>query len=113
MAKDAKAANKGGTYWLLEGNKAPFDDSKFQPGDEVASIMVAPFTGDRGDIATGMMWKDGKWTVEIARKLTTNGKFDVQFSDLSKKYGVGVAVFDNAQVRHAYHQKPILVEIKK
>jgi hypothetical protein len=26
----------------------------------------------------------------------------VQFNDLKKEYAFGVAVFDNAQVRHAY-----------
>ena len=39
MNKDAKAANKGGTYWLKAEDKVPFDDSKFAPGDEVASIL--------------------------------------------------------------------------
>ena len=33
-----------------------FDDSKFVAGDEVASIIVAPFTGDRGEIASAMKW---------------------------------------------------------
>jgi hypothetical protein len=36
------------------------------------------------------------------RKLVTNSEYDVQFSDLKKEYAFGVAVFDNAQVRHAY-----------
>jgi hypothetical protein len=32
----------------------------------------------------------------------TGNEFDVQFSDLKKEYAFGVAVFDNAQVRHGY-----------
>jgi len=63
---------------------------------------VAPFTGDRGDISVRSMWKDGTWTLVFARKLVTGSEFDVQFSDLKKPYAFGVAVFDNAQVRHAY-----------
>ena len=73
---------------------------------------VPPFTGDRGDIATNARWANGKWTVEIARKLVTGSKFDVNFNDLTKAYGFGIAFFDNAQVRHAYIQEPLLLKFK-
>ena len=36
------------------------------------------------------------------RKRTTASEYDVQFNDLRKPYACGVAVFDNAQARHAY-----------
>ena len=113
MNKDGKPANKGGTYWLKAEDKVPFDDSKFKAGDEVASILVAPYTGDRGDIATGARWANGKWTVEIARKLVTGSKVDVNFKDLAKPYGFGIAFFDNAQVRHAFIQEPLLLKFKQ
>ena len=29
---------------------------------------------------------------------------DVQFDDMSKEYPFGVAVFDNAQINHVYHE---------
>ena len=64
--------------------------------------MVAPFTGDRGDIGAKVAWKDGVRTLEFWRKLVTGSEYDVQFSDPSKQYAFGVAVFDNAQVRHAF-----------
>ena len=67
------------------------------------SPLVAPFSGDRGDISAKHVWKDGVWTVVVARKLVTNSEFDVQFNDMKKGYAFGVAIFDNAQVRHAYH----------
>lgn len=107
MSKDAKAGNKGGTYFIREEDKVAFDDSKFVTGDEVASISVAKFTGDRGDIDTVISYKDGRWTAAIARKLVTSGKFDVQFNDLNAEYLFGFAAFDNAQVRHAIHKAPI------
>ncbi|CAA7619617.1 Ethylbenzene dehydrogenase [Magnetospirillum sp. LM-5] len=113
MSKDAKAANKGGTYWLKAEDKVAFDNSKFAAGDEIASIMVAPFTGDRGDIATGAKWANGKWTVEIARKLVTGSKTDVQFDDMAKAYGFGLGFFDNAQVRHAFIQEPLHLVFQK
>jgi hypothetical protein len=89
-------------YWIVDADKEPFDDSKYRAGDEVPGIIVAPFTGDRGDIAVTSVWKDGVWTLVFARKLVTNSDVDVQFNDLKKPYAFGVAVFDNAQVRHAY-----------
>ncbi len=102
MSKDAKPANAGGTYWLLDSDKVPFDDSKFKPGDEVASILIAPATGDRGDISAASVWKDGKWTLALSRKLVTGSKTDVQFDKLDATYYFGIAAFDNAQVRHAF-----------
>ncbi len=113
MSKDAKPANKGGTYWLMKDDAVPFDDSKFQPGDEVAAIMIAAPEGDRGDLKAGVKWADGKWTVEIARKLVTGSEKDVQFDDMGKTYTFGVAYFDNAQVRHSYMEKPLKLEFAK
>jgi hypothetical protein len=88
-------------YWIVDAEKEPFDDSKYKAGDEVPGIIVAPFTGDRGDISAKSSWKDGVRTVEMARKRFTTSEFDVQFTD-KKEYAFGIAVFDNAQVRHAY-----------
>ena len=63
---------------------------------------MSPFAGDRADVAATAVWKDGVRTIAIARKLVTGSEFDIQFSDLKKEYAFGAAVFDNAQVRHAY-----------
>jgi hypothetical protein len=102
--KLALAGNKPAPpYWILDAKKEPFDDSKYKAGDEVPGIVVAPFAGDRGDLVAKHAWKDGVWTLVIARKLATNSGFDVQFNDLKKEYAFGVAIFDNAQVRHAYN----------
>lgn len=114
MSKDAKAANKGGTYWLKDSDKTAFDDSKFVAGDEVASILVAPQTGDAGDIPDVASWKDGKWTIAFTRKLTTDGKTtDVQFNNLDGTYFFGIAFFDNAQVRHAFNNGVLKLQFAK
>jgi hypothetical protein len=113
MSKDGKAANKGGTYYLRAEDKVAFDDTKFQPGDEVASIMVSKFTGDRGNIDTVIGWKGGMWTAVLSRKLTTPSKFDVQFTNLDMEYPFGFAAFDNAQVRHAFHTGAIKLKFAK
>ena len=89
-------------FWIVDGEKEPFDDSKYKAGDEVPGIIVAPFTGDRGDIAAKIVYANGVRTSVFWRKLATGSEYDVQFSDPKKEYAFGVAVFDNAQVRHAY-----------
>jgi len=89
-------------YWIVDAEKEPFDDSKYKTGDEVPGIVVSPISGDRGDIGAREIWKDGLRTIVFSRKLVTGSEYDVQFGDLKKEYAFGVAVFDNAQVRHAY-----------
>jgi hypothetical protein len=94
-------------YWILDENKTAFVDT-FKPGDVVAGMVVAPFSGSRGDIASKAVWKNGQWTLEMKRKLVTTGEKakeqDVQFDDLKKAYYFGVSVFDNSQINHMYHE---------
>ncbi|MBF8304155.1 MAG: Ethylbenzene dehydrogenase [Dehalococcoidia bacterium] len=89
-------------YWIMDSEKVAFDDSKYKAGDEVPGILISPITGDRGDLSAAPIWKDGMWTLEWTRKLDTGSKTDVQFTDLKKSYYFGVAIFDNAQVHHAW-----------
>ena len=89
-------------YWILEQEKQPLDATKYKAGDEVPGILVSAFTGDRGEISARYRYQNGMRVVEIARKLVTGSEYDVQFSDLKKEYPFGVALFDNAQVRHAF-----------
>jgi len=95
----------GSPGYLLDSEKAAFDDSLFKSGDMIPGIYKSAFTGDRGDISAGWQYKDGVWMLEIGRALETGSEFDVQFSDLTAPYYFGVAVFDNAQVRHAYQTR--------
>jgi hypothetical protein len=115
VASAAKGAGlqRGTTYYLREENKVAFDDAKFKAGDEVASILVAPFVGDRGDVSAHIKWSKGKWTAVLARKLVTGSKYDVQFADLAATYPFGIAAFDNAQVRHAFHAGALKLQFIK
>jgi hypothetical protein len=113
MNKDGKAANGGGTYYIVDGNQVPFDDSKFKPGDEVASFFIFPLKGDRADINVAVRWANGMHTSEVSRKLVTGSKYDVQFSDLGAQYGFGFAAFDNAQVQHATGDEPLYLRFAK
>jgi len=102
----AKGNKPAPPYWILDSEKEAIDESKYKTGDEVAAIVVAALVGDRGDIGAKASWSNGVWTLEFSRKLKTGGQYDVQFDDLSKQYAFGVAVFDNAQVRHAFATAP-------
>lgn len=98
----ADAPRDGSPGYILDAEKLPFDDSLFVEGDMIPGIVKSPITGDRGNISAGWQWQDGVWTLEFGRTLVTGSEFDVQFDDLAQSYHFGVAVFDNAQVRHAY-----------
>jgi len=113
MNKDGRPANRGGTYWLRADDKVPFDDSKFVPGDEVASVIVSKFTGDRGALSGAGAWTNGKWTYVVTRKLTTNSPYDVQFNDLDIPYYFGFATFDNAEVQHTLHKGTVVLRFAK
>ena len=101
FTSDNQPANQSGEYWIMDSDKQEFADT-YEAGDEVAGIIISPFLGDRGDIMGKGEYADGKWTLEIGRKLDTGSEFDVQFTDFTKSYFFGTALFDNAQVRHAY-----------
>lgn len=92
----------GAPGFLLESEIVPFDDSLFVAGDMIPGVVVSPIVGDRGDITAAWQWVDGVWTIEFSRALDTGSEFDVQFTELGHTYFFGVAVFENAQVRHAY-----------
>jgi len=104
MSKDPAAAGKP---WILDSDKAEFADT-FKPGDKVAGVVVAPFTGSAGDIAAVGHWEKGMWTLEMKRKLVTQGENVaaqyVQFNDLKKTYFFGLSVFDNTEISHLYHE---------
>ena len=95
----------GAPGYILDSEKQPFDDSLFVAGDMVPGIVKSAFVGDRGDFSADWQWNDGMWTLEFGRALVTGSEYDVQFDDPIAEYSFGIAIFDNAQVRHAYHSR--------
>ncbi len=107
MNRDGKPINAGGTCYIKDGDQVPFDDSRFRPGDEVASYLIHPLKGDRADIRVNDTWSNGMHTSVVARKLVTGSPFDVQFNNLGARYLFGFAAFDNSQVQHATVDAPL------
>ncbi len=82
-----------GPNYLAVTEAVTLDMSKIKPGDKVPKTMLAPWTGDRGDIETKTTYANGKYTVVFHRKLNTGQTDDVTFKPGSK-YTFGLAVWD-------------------
>jgi hypothetical protein len=86
--------------------------STFKEGDEIPAYMLYPvWKGSFADIKTKGVWKDGKWTVMMSRKLKTGHDDDVQFNT-RKKYPFGIAVFDNSGGHSSYNSEPLKLQFK-
>jgi hypothetical protein len=101
MAPDG-GAKDGSPGYILDSEKVAFDDTLFAAGDRIPGILKSEIVGDRGDIAASWKYADGAWTLEFGRKLNTGSETDVQFDAMDGVYHFGVAVFENAQVRHGF-----------
>jgi hypothetical protein len=105
-----------GSYFITKEDAIPIDYSKvtFKKGATLPGYVLARPKGSRGDIDTGGVWRDGRWTLEIGRKLATADKdHDVQFDDLRKPYYFAISIFDNdgAEV-HTRPEHPLVLTFK-
>jgi len=95
----------GAPGYILDSEKVALDQAALDAmpvGSYLPGIIKSEIVGDRGDIKAGWNWKEGVWTLEFGRKLVTKSETDVEFSDLKAVYYFAMAVFENAQVRHAF-----------
>ncbi|HSL43272.1 MAG TPA: ethylbenzene dehydrogenase-related protein [Anaerolineales bacterium] len=105
FTSDSVDTTTGAPGYILDSEKVAIDQAGLDAlpvGSYLPGILKSPIVGDRGDISAAWKWKDGVWTIEFSRALTTGSETDVQFSDLAGTYYFGLAVFENAQVRHAF-----------
>lgn len=73
----------------------------------IASVIVASYTGSRGDISANAAHTGSGWVLEFKRALkTTDDVNDVDFSSLADQY-FGCSIFNNSDIAHAI--KPNLV----
>lgn len=107
--------SKDDKYYVIPSKKVPFVDT-FKEGDIVPGIDIKPMMGGRADILARNHYENGTWTLEVMRSLKTDGENaetqDVQFSDMSKSYPFGIAVFDNSQINHLYHLETLEMKFK-
>ncbi len=97
--------------WYGSDSYEPYHDDAdtFSVGYRIPSVLVAPTLGDRGDVTASGKWSNGFWTVEISRNISTGSHFDIPFRG---ELFLGLALFNNADVNHTYHLKPIKLVIE-
>ena len=71
-------------------------------------LTKGPLQGDRASVKARGTWKDGVWTLELARLIDTGSPYDVAFSDTTY---IWVALFNHAQTRHSYHLRPLALQL--
>lgn len=102
-------------YYIIPSKSVPFVDT-FKEGDVLPGITISPMMGGRADILSRNRYENGVWTLEVMRALKTTGENaetqDIQFTDTSKKYPFGIAVFDNSQINHLYHSETLQLQFK-
>lgn len=100
--------------YLKDSEKVPFVDT-FKTGDMVPGIVVSKMAGSAADIKTTSKYANGKWTLIFKRALKTShpkSKIqDVQFNTKKPAY-FGLAVFDNSQINHIFHEGSIKLSFK-
>jgi hypothetical protein len=115
MVDSATAAQWAAAGLAIDpGDIATAFADNFAVGDLLAnSITTLKPNVDRSDVEAYGLWSGGRWTVEIARNLTTSSvgatpaggtsivPVDVQFTP-GQLYRFGVAVFENAQIEHSW-----------
>ncbi|MGE5838644.1 MAG: ethylbenzene dehydrogenase-related protein [Deltaproteobacteria bacterium] len=111
MQDPAKPASIEGSLLAAEAVEIK-NLSMFKAGDEIPGyLLTKEWKGSFADIKTTGIWKDGKWTVTMSRKLVTGNSDDVEF-DARKKYSFVAAVFDNANEENSYDSDPLRLEFK-
>lgn len=76
----------------------------FAIGSKTPGVIVGPLVGDIADVRARARWQGGRWTLEIARFMTTGSKVDIV---MKGELYLGIAPFSNARKDHAYHLRPI------
>ena len=83
----------------------------YPAGTVMPSVMYRSnrFEGDRADVRAHAQWRDGKWSLELVRKLDTGSDLDVA---ITTGVCLWVAAFDRSQIAHTRHQRPLRVTLE-
>jgi hypothetical protein len=91
-------------------------DSQFKEGDQLPYMMFSPgsvlWQGSKNDMRGKAVWKNGRWTLEIERKLNTGEDDDVKFNPSGGlDYVFALAIF-NATVLGHTPSEPVTLRFK-
>ena len=101
-----------GKWWMTWDETVRYnpDNDTFPIGTVIPSVLsLGPFSQDRGGISAAAQWSNGKWSLELKRRLKVDSEYDLPIED-----GVffWVAPFDRSQTRHAYHLRPLKISLE-
>ena len=104
--------DENGRWSMFENETEPYTkeaDAKIPVGTVMPGVLISGnYEGDRADLTGGSRWKDGYWTLEVARKMKTGSKYDKDFVPGNDLY-MWVAAFDHVQTRHSRHPRPVRI----
>jgi cytochrome b subunit of formate dehydrogenase len=107
------AVSDKGEFWMSPEMTIKYDKEldKYPVGTVIPSVIITgPREGDRGDVQGFSEWKDGKWSLEVSRKLDTQSEYDLALKKDQPLY-MWLGVFDHTQTRHSQHLHPVKIEM--
>lgn len=101
--------------WVLpwfDGEPYSPEKDKYAIGTVLPSILYTSnqFEGDRAHVRAFGKWHEGKWSLELFRKLDTGSSNDVAIRD---GICLWVAAFDHSQIAHTRHVRPIELRMQQ
>jgi hypothetical protein len=104
--------DENGRWFMFDSESEPYTpeaDAKIPVGTVLPGVIISGDTeGERGNITGISRWSNGQWTLELARNMKADGRYDKTFAPGHNLY-MWVAVFDHTQTRHARHNRPVRV----
>jgi len=103
----------GARWFMTEKDSVPYStdvDARIPTGTVIPGVIVGgEFSGDRADVRCAARWASGLWALEVRRRLDTTSQFDVP---IRSGVFMRVAAFDQSQIRHTRHVRPIRIEVE-
>jgi hypothetical protein len=95
--------------WIMtwfDGKPYTKEHDDLPVGTVLPSILYTSnqFEGDRANVRAYATWNEGTWSLELFRKLDTQSESDVAIKDGTCLW---IAAFDQAQIAHTRHVRPI------
>jgi hypothetical protein len=103
----------GAQWWMNEIDTVPYsaaEDARIPTGSLIPGIVASGRpSGDRADVRCAARWGAQRWTLEIARRLNTEGEGDIV---INNRTAFRVAAFDHSQIGHTRQIRAIQLELE-
>ncbi len=106
-----RSENSSPSAPMRYSDSTPYSEGldRFSDGSRIPSLLkYDAITGDRGGVAAKGSWSQGQWHLELSRSLDSDSAQDVAIDTGTYLW---FAPFDHAQTRHAYHLRPLRLQL--